>query len=45
MSDYLEEHEKIIYDNFLNNGYIIQKIDDMSNLDFLQNLVNFYNIS
>tara|TARA_X000000950_G_scaffold181320_1_gene219886 strand:- start:15795 stop:16601 length:807 start_codon:yes stop_codon:yes gene_type:complete len=39
MSDFLEEHEKIVYDKFLNNGYIIQKIDDMSNLDFLQNFL------
>ena len=39
MSDFLEEHEKVTYDNFLNNGYIIQKIDDMSNLDFIQNFL------
>ena len=39
MSDFLEEHEKIAYENFLNNGYIIQKIDDISNLDFLQNFL------
>ena len=39
MSDFLEEHEKIAYDNFLNNGYIIQKIDDTSNLDYLQDFL------
>jgi len=39
MSNFLEEHEKVTYDNFLNNGYIIQKIDDMSNLDFIQNFL------
>lgn len=39
MSNFLEEHEKLTYENFLDNGYIIHKLDDMSELDFLQNFL------
>ena len=39
MSNFLEEHEKLTYENFLGNGYIIHKLDDMSELDFLQNFL------